>query len=436
MYKFFENFKLALQSIWSRKIRSFLTMLGVIIGVFSIVLLIGIGQGVKSQVTSQIQGLGSNILFIIPGSFGEQGSAAAAIGSSTLTEADVESIKGLDNVKAVVPITLVGYPVSNELPQIPNEQIAQNKLDESQAQFNPLMQQGAQMMVFGSTDQIEDVFSGSVSSGQSYGRMFTQSEYDQKARVAVIFSGVKDKLFPNETNQDVLGRSIFIGREEFKIIGIKQAVESGSLTGRNEFSGLVIIPLTTAQEINKSKEIFRIAVSALDAETGQVNTLKQKIKDQLLINHEGVKDFSVLTQDDLLNMLDQIFSVLTTMLGGIAAISLIVGGIGVMNIMLVAVTERTKEIGLRKAVGASAFDILAQFLVEAVLLTFLGGVIGVGLAYIGKTIMEVRFGFTPVIDLNSILMACAFTIVIGVFFGVAPAIRAARLNPIDALKYE
>lgn len=428
MIKLFENIKLAIKSIWGKKIRSGLTMLGVIIGVFAIVLLIGIGEGVKSQVAGQIQSLGSNIIFVIPGSMGQGGSSFGAIASSTLTEKDVESIKKVEGVKTVVPMSIVGLPLSKEPLQLNNNKSA---LSNSNLKENI---SGAPAIIFGSTAQIEEVFTGSITSGEAVGRMFSQKEYDEKAKVAVIFSGVRDAYFPDQSSEQVLGQSLYLGKEKFKIIAIKEAAQTSSMFGSNEFASLVIIPWSTAQDITKSNEIHRIAINT--EETEKVDDVKSRVKEVLLENHEGVNDFSVMTQDDLLKMFNQILDVLQTMLGGIAAISLIVGGIGVMNIMLVSVTERTKEIGLRKAIGASGFDILVQFLVESILLTFLGGAAGVGLAFVGKIIMDVKFGFAPVINIQSVFMAFIFTALIGIFFGVMPAIRAARLDPIKALKYE
>jgi putative ABC transport system permease protein len=440
MYKFFENIKLAIQAIWGKKIRSFLTMLGVIIGVFAIVLLIGIGEGVKSEVTGQIEGLGSNLLFLTPGAGGPGGGGGSPMGSGiAFVPKDVETIEKIAGVKYVVPVAMVPLPISNSKPVVPSEMTAEqiqasaDMSTESESMFDQ-----SSLMAMATTTDAEYAFTGDVFSGAEYGRMFTQEEYSNADKVAVVLSGALKQLYPDVPASDVVGNKIYIGKEEFEIVGTVESdgeETTGIFGGQGQgLSNIVIIPLTTAHKIMDTDSINQIAVTVEDAD--QVDAVKEEIRLALLETHEGVEDFSMVTQDELLSMFDQILGVLTTMLGGIAAISLLVGGIGVMNIMLVSVTERTREIGLRKAIGASGFDVLVQFLVEAVFLTFLGGAIGIGLAFVGSVIMDTQFGFAPVLTVQSILIAFGFCVVIGVFFGVAPAIRAARLNPIDALKYE
>ncbi len=434
MYKLIENFKLALQAIWSKKTRSLLTMLGVIIGVFSIVLLVAIGQGVKQEVTGQIEGLGSNLLFVVPGSFSDETSAPSAggfIGNSSLTEEDITALGEIDGVDFAVPIAIMGLPVLAEKPVAPGERANASSSD---AQSSQLQSAAVPIMLIGSNADVKTAFAGQMTQGEEYGHMFTSEEYDSKARVAVGFSGATDELFPDTAIPEILGKTIFIGKYEFEIVGLLEAEQTEGLFGGTDLTKVIVIPYSTAKDISDTIAINRIILAVNDS--SNIDDVKEAARTALLNQHEGVEDFDVLTQEDLLDVFNQVLSVITTMLGGIAAISLLVGGIGVMNIMLVSVTERTKEIGLRKAIGASGFDILIQFIIEAILLTLLGGVIGLLLAQAGASIMETQFGFEPVIDIQIILLAFGFTVLIGIFFGVAPAVRAARLDPINALKYE
>ncbi|MFH1597885.1 MAG: ABC transporter permease [Patescibacteria group bacterium] len=436
MYKFLGNVRLAIKAIMGKKIRSFLTMLGIIIGVFSIVLLIGIGEGVKDEVTGQIEGFGSNMLMVMPGSLGGPPTA----NSGSFSPEDLETVKGVAGLDYVVPMAIVPLPVADTAPIAPSE-LSPDQLallsDDSTGDSGLMGQMHQQVLAAGSTTDMKFISEGSdlFFDQPILGRRFTQEEYDNEARVATVLSGALDQLFPDTSAEDALGRTIYIGKEPFAIIGAQTPDESGDLfAGQSSMSNVVIIPMSTAFALADSTAISQMVVSVTDAEA--IDTIKEDIRLALLEAREGVEDFSITTQEEILSMLDQILSVLTTMLGGIAAISLLVGGIGVMNIMLVSVTERTYEIGLRKAIGASDNDVLIQFLVEAIFLTFLGGTIGVALAFAGATIMDVQFGFAPTINLQTVLLAYSFTALVGIVFGVAPAIRASKLDPIKALRYE
>lgn len=407
MNRVIESLKIALRAIWSNKVRAFLTMLGIIIGVFAIVLLTGIGQGVKKEVTKQVEALGPNLLIILPGKLSAGSAPVGMVGSSSLTEEDVVSLEKIDGVAAVSPISIVAKPVSY-----------QAKAAEG-------------VMAVGATPYVNEVLLNNVTVGITRGRDLTEEDLKKKNKVAVIFEETAKLIFGTE---EAIGKKIMIGREEFEIVGTKKLKEGDSVFGQNEFATMVFIPLSVAQDLSASKEIHRIGVKISKVEL--VSEKKKEIKTVLLANHQGVEDVSVMSQEDLLSIFEQILKVMTAMLVGIASISLIVGGIGIMNIMLVAVAERTREIGIRKAVGASDFDILVQFLIEALVVSILGGLIGAALAYLGAFAMNWKFGFAPDINFYSILLSAGFGVGVGVIFGLAPAIRASRLNPIDALRYE
>ncbi|MBU1149097.1 ABC transporter permease [Patescibacteria group bacterium] len=433
MYKFLGNVKLAIKAIWGKKIRSFLTMLGVIIGVFSIVLLIGIGEGVKDEVTGQIEGLGSNIIMVMPGSMG--GGPMASSGSFSLE--DMNTIKTVEGIEYAVPMAIVPLPIALTKPVAPSEldQSQLASLAESSESEGLISQARQQIVAIGSTHDMENAFKNSeMASGEHSGRIFNEEEYNNASKVATLRSGAVEILFPDTSTEDIVGQTIYIGKEPFTIIGAEEPVDSESFLDGGSVSNMVFIPMSTLEELTDSIDISQFVVTIKDVET--VDIVKEDIRQALLETREGVEDFSITTQEEILSMFDQILSVLTTMLGGIAAISLLVGGIGVMNIMLVSVTERTYEIGLRKAIGASDNDVLIQFLMEAIFLTFLGGTIGVVLAFGGAAIMDTQFGFAPTINLQTVSLAYSFTALVGIVFGVAPAVRASKLDPIKALRYE
>ncbi|MEW6407923.1 MAG: ABC transporter permease [Patescibacteria group bacterium] len=403
---FLENIKIALKALWSNKVRSALTMLGIIIGVFSVVILMGIGEGVRKGVSKQIQQLGSNIVTIVPGKIeeGQSFNPATTIGSTTLKNDDVSAIRDqVFEIEKISPLTLLGGVVSAGDVKSPTT------------------------MSLG----VSEDFFAIVDDKLSEGRFFDKNDNEEKNKVAVIGYTTRKKLF---NDNKALGEKIKVYNQDFEVIGVLEKEEEAASLGGMDFNNVAIIPYNTAVDITKNEQIFRIFAKAKSA--NQVDRAKDRIKEVMLAQHKGNDDFSVLTQKDLVSMFGSIMDLLTVMLSGIGAISLFVGGIGIMNIMLVSVTERTREIGIRKAIGATNFNILLQFLIEAITLSFWGGVFGLVLSFgaafaIGK--------FTPIspdISLFSIILAVGVSLGVGIFFGLAPAIKASRKDPIEALRYE
>ena len=399
-----DSLKSAFISIGSNKVRSLLTVLGVIIGVSSVTILVGLGEGLKKDVSSLIEGFGTNFITVIAGKIdtsaqNAQTNPANFISGDILTLQDVESIQKLENITAVSPIGLVA-----------------GELKRGEKVIGQAM--------FGAYPNFLDVIEVlKIDQGQFF------SSAESGKEIVLSANGAK-ALFGD---QNPVGKMVFVGKEEFQVIGTFQEVGNSSIFA-NEYGNLSIIPFGQASALNKG----RVMVSRIGAKANgaaNVKEVKQKIHDVLLANH-GEENFSVLTQDDILGLFDQFLSLATAMVSAIAAISLVVGGIGIMNIMLVTVTERTREIGLRKAVGATKRAILIQFLIEAVIVTLLGGLLGLAIAFLIGQIIAANTPLQPVFSLQVIATAVSLSVVIGVIFGLWPAMRAARKDPIEALRYE
>jgi putative ABC transport system permease protein len=390
-----ESFRVALDALRANRLRSLLTMLGVVIGVAAVVVLVAIGGGAKQLVTSEVEGLGSNIVFVAPGKF--QLGTTPAISRLQLSDADY-----LDRV--------LGRPdaVAVSLASAENLRAGTNT-------FYATVQ--------GTTANVIDVFDRPVAEG----RYVSKADIATARRVIVLGPDAASALFPNA---DPIGRQVSMGGVEFRVIGLFQA--KGGAFGVSP-DAEVHIPVTAAQRLFGMQTISGFATKA--DHPGDVDATGAKMVDALKQKYRG-DEFTAVSQTEILGTIGKILSMLTLVLAAIAGISLLVGGVGVSNIMLVSVRERTKEIGLRKALGARQRDILAQFLLEAVMLTSIGGVMGIGLGIGASVILS---SFTPlpaVLAWWSIALAFGVSVAVGVFFGVMPARRAGKLDPVVALRTE
>lgn len=398
---FWENLKMAFISLRGAKLRSFLTMLGIIIGVAAVVSIVSIGNGLKASISQQVAGLGSNVITVISGSIsGGKGAATSAVGTSTLTAADYQSIQKLPDVLNTAPIDLISGLVRR------GEQTAGDAL------------------VIATTPAFNAIRNQKFEAGH----YLTGNSGNQ----AVLGSAVKKELFGAA---QAVGQDITIRDTAFTVVGVLASQDTGASLGGPSFDSAVYLPLDTAQQVTRGNvQIFRILVQADSADS--VGKVTDEINRQILQNHGGQKDFSALTQADLLNTIGSILGVLTTAIVAIAGISLLVGGIGIMNIMLVSVTERTREIGIRKAIGASSRMVLTQFLIEAVVISLIGGLLGMVVAVVQASVGGHLAKISPVFTPGSFLVAFGVSVGIGIIFGLTPAIKAARMRPIQALRYE
>jgi putative ABC transport system permease protein len=401
-----EGFSVALDSVIANKMRAALTMLGIIIGVGAVITAVSIGKGAQKAVTERIQALGSNLLFLEAGS-SRSGPVMTAVGSSVrLTRKDVEAVEAqCDEIVAVVPEFRRGAQVK-----------AGNK------NWNT--------RIVGTTPNYGEVRNVAAVAG----RYFTAQEEQSRARVCLIGSTVKDNLF--DPSEDPIGKTLRISRMNFQIIGVLET--KGQSGGWMNPDDQVLIPLATAQmRLFGVDFINNAALQVADAslmDNAFYNVERVMRREHRLRDNQD-NDFSIRNQADMVAVFTDTQKIFTLLLTGIAVVSLIVGGIGIMNIMLVSVTERTREIGVRKAIGAKRRDILMQFLMEAVTLSLTGGFLGI-LVGIGASKILPRLGFTTAISVESIGVSCLFAAAVGIIFGIYPAFRAARQDAIVALRYE
>ncbi|MDZ7262685.1 MAG: ABC transporter permease [candidate division KSB1 bacterium] len=403
--EFKEGFMVALSSLAANKMRAFLTMLGIIIGVGAVITMISLGQGAKQSVSERIQSLGSNLLFVNPGA-ARQGPVRFEAGSRvSLKEKDVEALR------QSVPSALKIVPESSRPAQV----IYQNK------NWNT--------RIVGTTPDYETVRNFPAAQG----RYFNWQELAGLARVCVIGKTVVDNLFEYD---DPVGAIIRINRMNFRVVGVLQSKgQSGWFNPDDQ----ILIPLSTAQRrlfgIDYLSSItIQVADAKLMAQAQQEVEQAMRRSHRLYPNQES--DFNIRSQAEILTMVQETSRTLTFLLGGIASVSLIVGGIGIMNIMLVSVTERTREIGIRKAIGAKRRDILYQFLIEALVLSLSGGLVGIALGLVGSVLLAKLAQWTTQLTPGAILLAFLFAAAVGIFFGLYPARKAAQQNPIEALRYE
>jgi putative ABC transport system permease protein len=399
----------ALESLASNKVRTALTMLGIIIGVGAVIAMLAIGNGTEQAIVGEIEGIGTNLLFV-------RTNYQDVTNPKPLTIRDAEAIA--DPIYA--PSVAAAAPVIQGQAELTN---AGNIIN---AGF------------VGVTVEYSNVQTIELTEGE----FFTSSQISGLASAAILGTNVAEELFGR--SDGLVGETVRVAGQPFRVVGILKK-EGGSGFGSSP-DDQILIPLTTAQTRLLSRDVKNrvdmIYVSAIDADS--VKMAEEEVSLILRDRHKiklGEDDFSILSQELFLDMASTITGVFTIFLGGVAGISLLVGGIGIMNIMLVSVTERTKEIGLRKAVGAKKKDILTQFLIESSLLSVIGGIIGILLGWllslgIGRVAAASDFLLDPAITINSVLLATLFSAAVGLFFGIYPASRASQLEPIEALRSE
>ena len=403
MYK--ESFLMAWASLVANKLRSLLTMLGIIIGVAAVIALVSIGNGVKQDIENSISSLGSNLLVVLPGAPRTPGARPSQGSMKSLKISDYEAIAKLEGVKAASPMTNGSYVV-----------IYQNK--------------NWTTSVAGVNSNFQDVNNWTMTSG----RFFSDKNVQNRERVAVVGQTVVKNLFADE---DPVGKEIRVKNIPFRVIGVLKSKGNGTMG--NDQDDTVLIPYTTSMErVEGIDYLRRVYVVAKDDEG--IDRLQADIENLLRVRHNikdtNLDDFNIQNMKSIMETVAQTTGTFTLFMGAVAAISLVVGGIGIMNIMLVSVTERTREIGVRKALGATYSVIVTQFLIEAVVISLMGGFIGIAFGIGASKVIGMVSGMSTVVSVPTIIMSFAFSMAIGLIFGIYPARKAAKLNPNDALHYE
>jgi putative ABC transport system permease protein len=415
-----ESITVALRALGANKLRSGLTMLGIIIGISAVITLVSVGQGVQVVFSQQMESIGSNLIFVLPGELDTNRSSMhsllRSVNVSTLNYGDALALA--DRSRAPDLVGVAPEFVANGTVVFGNE--------------------NTETSISGVTPSYPDVRSFYPERGS----FITSDDLRSRSRVAALGRSVAQALFPSGVNP--IGQTIKINRVSFRVIGVMEEKGASAYSDDND---VVFVPLSTAQTRlfsgrDLSGDFTASVIYAKAADESQLEDARSQIVRILRQRHRLMystdkNDFTVLTQKDVGDVLQNLTTILTMFLGLIAAVSLLVGGIGIMNIMLVSVTERTREIGIRKAVGARRRDILFQFLSEAIILSLIGGLIGITLGISGTIGMSAAVeDLTLHLSATTILLATGFSTLVGLFFGIYPAIRASRLNPIDALRYE